>query len=67
MSSIKEQPKSDIKPHKRKRSLSGIDSPLNEPDDFETYKIDKNIVERLKLKQIESLFGFCFADINAIY
>jgi ATP-dependent RNA helicase DDX21 len=58
MSSIKEVPKSDIKPHKRKRSLSGIECPTppNEPDDFETYNIDKNIVERLKLKQIESLF-----------
>ena len=58
MSSIKDVSKSDIKPHKRKRSLSGIECPTppNEPDDFETYKIDKNIVERLKLKQIESLF-----------
>ena len=67
MSSIKEQPKSDIKPHKRKRSLSGIDSPPNEPDDFETYKIDKNIVERLKLKQIESLFEVQKKVYNPVY
>ena len=50
--------KSDSKVKKRKRSYSGIElpSPEEETDDFENYKIDKNIVERLKLKQIESLF-----------
>ena len=50
--------KSDSKTKKRKRSYSGIELPEPEEiiDDFEKYKIDKNIVERLKLKQIESLF-----------
>ena len=50
--------KSDSKPKKRKRSYSGIELPLPEEtvDDFEKYNIDKNIVDRLKLKQIESLF-----------
>ena len=50
--------KSESKNKKRKRSYSGIElpSPEEETDDFENYKIDKNIVERLKLKQIESLF-----------
>ena len=67
MSSIKEIPNSDSKPHKRKRSLSGIETPPNEPDDFEIYKIDKNIVERLKLKQIESLFEVQKKVYNPIY
>ena len=50
--------KSDSKPKKRKRSYSGIDlvPPEDILDDFEKFGIDKNIVERLKLKQIESLF-----------
>ena len=50
--------KSDYKVKKRKRSFSGIELPPPEElvDDFEKFKIDKNIVERLKLKQIESLF-----------
>ena len=50
--------KSDSKPKKRKRSYSGIDlvPPEEILDDFEKFGIDKNIVERLKLKQIESLF-----------
>ena len=69
MSSIKEAQTLEIKPHKRKRSLSGIEcpTPTNEPDDFETYKIDKNIVERLKLKQIESLFEVQKKVYNPIY
>ena len=52
-------PKSDIKPHKRKRSYSGIELPSSsteEVDDFQTYKISPEIAERLKLKQITSLF-----------
>ena len=54
----KEELLSDFKNKKRKRSYSGIELPVPEDvnDDFETYKINKNIVERLKLKQIESLF-----------
>ena len=50
--------KSDSKPKKRKRSYSGIDlvPPEEILDDFEKFGINKNIVERLKLKQIESLF-----------
>ena len=50
--------KSDSKTKKRKRSYSGIElpSPDESIDDFEKFNIDKNIVERLKLKQIESLF-----------
>ena len=50
--------KSDAKTKKRKRSYSGIElpSPEEEIDDFQKYKINNNIVERLKLKQIESLF-----------
>lgn len=50
--------KSDSKSKKRKRSYSGIElpSPDESLDDFEKFNIDKNIVERLKLKQIESLF-----------
>ena len=67
MSSIKEIPNSDSKPHKRKRSLSGIETTPNEPDDFEIFKIDKNIVERLKLKQIESLFEVQKKVYNPIY
>ena len=69
MSSRKDSQKSDIKPHKRKRSYSGIEvpTPPNEPDDFETYKIHPNIVERLKLKQIESLFEVQKKVYNPIY
>ena len=55
----KDLPKSDIKPHKRKRSYSGIELPSSsteEIDDFQTYKISPEIAERLKLKQITSLF-----------
>ena len=50
--------KSDAKTKKRKRSYSGIElpAPEEEIDDFQKYKIDKNIAERLRLKQIESLF-----------
>ena len=53
-----DQQNSDLKSKKRKRSFSGIDLPDPEEsvDDFQKYKIDPNIVERLKLKQIESLF-----------
>ena len=53
-----DQQNSDLKSKKRKRSFSGIDLPDPEEsvDDFQKYKIDLNIVERLKLKQIESLF-----------
>ena len=48
--------KSESKNKKRKRSYSGIElhSPEEEIDDFKKYKINNNIVERLKLKQIES-------------
>ena len=69
MSSIKEVQNSDSKPHKRKRSYSGIECPTppNEPDDFETYKIHPKIVERLKLKQIESLFEVQKKVYNPIY
>ena len=69
MSSIKDKQNSDSKPHKRKRSYSGIEipTPSNEPDDFQTYKIDPNIVERLKLKQIESLFEVQKKVYNPIY
>ena len=69
MSSRKDSQKSDTKPHKRKRSYSGIEvpTPPNEPDDFETYKIHPNIVERLKLKQIESLFEVQKKVYNPIY
>ena len=50
--------KSDLKTKKRKRSYSGIElpSPEKEIDDFQKFNINTNIVERLKLKQIESLF-----------
>jgi len=50
--------KSDSKTKKRKRSYSGIELPPPEEtiDDFEKFGINQNIVERLKLKQIESLF-----------
>ena len=69
MSSIKDVQKSDSKPHKRKRSYSCIECPTppNEPDDFETFKINPNIVERLKLKQIESLFEVQKKVYNPIY
>ena len=69
MSSIKDLQKSDSKPHKRKRSYSCIECPTppNEPDDFETFKINPNIVERLKLKQIESLFEVQKKVYNPIY
>ena len=61
--------KSDSKPKKRKRSYSGIELPLPEEtvDDFEKYNIDKNIVDRLKLKQIESLFEVQKKVYNPIY
>ena len=50
--------KSDAKTKKRKRSYSGIELPMpdEEIDDFKKYKINEYIAERLKLKQIESLF-----------
>ena len=69
MSSRKDSQKSDTKPHKRKRSYSGIEvqTPSNEPDDFETFKIHPSIVERLKLKQIESLFEVQKKVYNPIY
>ena len=69
MSSRKDSQKSDTKPHKRKRSYSGIEvqTPSSEPDDFETFKIHPSIVERLKLKQIESLFEVQKKVYNPIY
>ena len=69
MSSRKDSQKSDTKPHKRKRSYSGIEvqTPSNEPDDFEAFKIHPSIVERLKLKQIESLFEVQKKVYNPIY
>ena len=50
--------KKDKLQKKRKRSYSGIDLPDSEEiqDDFTQYKINPNIVEKLKLKQIENLF-----------
>ena len=54
---------------KRKRSFSGIDLPDFEEtqDDFSHYKINENIIERLKLKQIESLFEVQKKVFNPIY
>ena len=54
---------------KRKRSFSGIDLPDFEEtqDDFSYYKINENIIERLKLKQIESLFEVQKKVFNPIY
>ena len=53
---------------KRKRSFSGIDLPdLEDQDDFSHYKINENIIERLKLKQIESLFEVQKKVFNPIY
>ena len=50
---IEDYNKSDSKNRKRKRSYSGIELPSPEEviDDFQKNKIDKNIVERLKLKR----------------
>ena len=61
--------KSESKNKKRKRSYSGIElpSPEEEIDDFQKYKINNNIVERLKLKQIESLFEVQKKVYNPIY
>ena len=54
---------------KRKRSFSGIDLPDFEEtqDDFSHYKINENIIERLKLNQIESLFEVQKKVFNPIY
>ena len=62
--------KSDLKTHKRKRSYSGIELPSSsteEIDDFQAYKIAPEIVERLKLKQITSLFEVQKKVYNPIY
>ena len=61
--------KSDLNTKKRKRSYSGIELPLQEKeiDDFQKYNINSNIVERLKLKQIESLFEVQKKVYNPIY
>ena len=61
--------KSDLKTKKRKRSYSGIElpSPKKEIDDFQKYNINTNIVEKLKLKQIESLFEVQKKVYNPIY
>ena len=61
--------KSDLKTKKRKRSYSGIElpSPKKEIDDFQKYNINTNIVERLKLKQIDTLFEVQKKVYNPIY
>ena len=66
-SSLQKESK-DKTPKKRKRSYSGIDLPEEESqDDFTTYKINPNIIERLKLKQIENLFEVQKKVFNPIY
>ena len=54
---------------KRKRSFSGIElpEPIETSDDFEKYKISPFIVEKLKLKQIESLFDVQKKVFKLIY
>ena len=55
-SKVKEPEELPVK--KRKRSYSGIDlpDPEEQEDDFQKFKINPAIAERLKLKQINSLF-----------
>ena len=68
-SSPQKDSKKDKIGKKRKRSFSGIDLPDFEEtqDDFSYYKINENIIERLKLKQIESLFEVQKKVFNPIY
>ena len=67
-SSLQKESK-DKTPKKRKRSYSGIDLPEKEEiqDDFTKYKINPNIIERLKLKQIDNLFEVQKKVFNPIY
>ena len=55
-SKVKEPEELPVK--KRKRSYSGIDlpDPEEQEDDFQKFKINPAIAERLKLKQKNSLF-----------